>query len=1620
MTMAALIQPSPWQVALDTLSVKDKYQLAIPHSNTSNLLGELLQATKDRQQLCLDKRWKIAWRNGWQIILRDVFEKAAKWIQKFKEAGDIAVQYDTSAASLPDSKRILGSLANSTGGTKEQLEKVHACEQQLQQSTNLVLGDLIGTLAVELRSLRKDQGDQYAALEKIISLYSDPLTQASGALVQVQAGIVEEERTALFRWLSTLNHRERHQHVYRDVLPGTGRWLLHNQTYVHWKASKNSSIFWVKGIPGCGKTKLVSTVVKGRLRAQGSASLSGSLAYVYCSRNDTTLAADAVVRSILKQLACSHEDGQIHPAIREEFEKRKLAATKASMELLSPSVNDCTSMLHSILDHRPATILIDGLDELDCDAISVILPLKGLIENSSNLLKILIASRADTTISAHLHGIPNIVISATDNSTDISLFVDTSLDVAIRERRLLKGKVSTDLRELIKSTLVQGASAMFLWASLHIQQLCDGHKYELESDVINALASLPTTLRSVIHQMYNRIEQYPTTAKEVAQRTISWLLVAERPLTVSELFTATCGMQSVEIGTAVSLCSGFVSTDATTNQITFADASIREYLQDLPEYSSSRLNALAASSCIRCLLDGSDALTVDDIDHINRDTPSFHTYSTFYWVRYLSRIGGTELDDDLRRSISAFVNEDDGQNLQFWMDDLEVLLPSGKFWPSQLVSELRACVCNKANPVFAACVYGIPLLLDEAPSSWDVRNHYGAAPLYAGTWEYLLQAAAHGDHDAIVRSLVAAGANPWQKGRFNSAIEAAIAGARQSTTILLLSECVSDDITQPQKWLEMASYNGLHEVVDWLVDNVGRQQLQVGNTSTTQYPHDALQGALYRGRTRVAVKLLQSLPDVNVPGGYFENALQAACVGSHCTLVSKLLDMGAEPNSVGRYGSCLKAACISGKLEVVTLLLEKGAILGADHFNALELAASRGNIAISKLLIRVLPSENRTEEGNTFKKITSAALYAASAGGSCDITKLLLDNGAHPFAGQALEQALENHNHDIAHILFEHIDKLEDYNRFEVISCSFDGLNGCLHEAALESESPGTHRWRSEVFNFNPDSTSIPAFSSSSDQFLSRLMDQIEPSLKAAVNYDRNSLGGGHPDGKEYLERLVAIRGSAEDLAAMLSRGIDLNSHHYPSLMELAAKEGNMDVLASMLDRGAMLKGALQTAVYCSQIEVVRLILRKRPKVNVGEGTEWNAHYDSMIEKASALSLAVGHQPYDESMMNLLLWHKSKTTRSGPGPSLLVAVRQKSQQPLDLLLDTTCSAERQAWNKEEQLAISNAVYYAIGVNEIEVVKKLLDRTNVLSNYRQWLLDTMACRAARSAKIEAMEFVYGLAHPVDRERMARAVLLDVSSDPEMPKCSSETLTRVIIPHKGSDLEFIFRNLVRRGKYLKATKLLNEGTTTKLLQRHAEQNFVKVDTSIVHFVMQRMILDKLPVDSELLLHVLIKNEASVSAGDEKLKTPLYYACRQAWDQAFFLLLSAGADITVEHEHYGMDMNFPDFTLRMIQWVSDRTQTSEHECWSRIFFRLVEAGLLFDCSHHGLIVLFESACRHGLAVEVQKMLDPMTWVPLPSSSRPNEALLIESSGLHIAALNAQSPLLHYRYNMVQTSGL
>ena len=91
-----------WTVALESRPDDERAAIITTTASSPDLdiLERLSDELKQKRDQCEQGRLKIKF-HGQEIIMRDVVDKALVWINKFKEIGDIVVQYDPVHAALP-------------------------------------------------------------------------------------------------------------------------------------------------------------------------------------------------------------------------------------------------------------------------------------------------------------------------------------------------------------------------------------------------------------------------------------------------------------------------------------------------------------------------------------------------------------------------------------------------------------------------------------------------------------------------------------------------------------------------------------------------------------------------------------------------------------------------------------------------------------------------------------------------------------------------------------------------------------------------------------------------------------------------------------------------------------------------------------------------------------------------------------------------------------------------------------------------------------------------------------------------------------------------------------------------------------------------------------------------------------------------------------------------------------------------------------------------------------------------------------------------------------------------------------------------------------------------------
>jgi hypothetical protein len=92
--------PSLWDTANSKLDIKSRKSLASVNVGNGRVIDAVSKEAVTQQRALSAKRWK-ATIGGKEVILRDVLAKIIRWVDHFKAVGDIAVQFNSGAASLP-------------------------------------------------------------------------------------------------------------------------------------------------------------------------------------------------------------------------------------------------------------------------------------------------------------------------------------------------------------------------------------------------------------------------------------------------------------------------------------------------------------------------------------------------------------------------------------------------------------------------------------------------------------------------------------------------------------------------------------------------------------------------------------------------------------------------------------------------------------------------------------------------------------------------------------------------------------------------------------------------------------------------------------------------------------------------------------------------------------------------------------------------------------------------------------------------------------------------------------------------------------------------------------------------------------------------------------------------------------------------------------------------------------------------------------------------------------------------------------------------------------------------------------------------------------------------------
>ena len=254
------------------------------------------------------------------------------------------------------------------------------------------------------RETAKREMEHHDSLEAILLSLNKPITHITSQLNDWQDHFSRKERKKVFRWMSEIEYKSHHEDLSKGLLPNSGQWLLDHKLFIEWGQSSVSSILWLHGIPGSGKTRLISRIIDVML-GEGTSGQSPT-AFFYCARSTAEPERGKpaeILGAILRQLCSSKPDRPIRGPVAREYEIRRQKADEDCSSVRKLSIEDCTRLILELTKDNPATIIIDALDECDEETRHELLEaLDIVISNSTELVRVLVSSRDDVDIVSTL------------------------------------------------------------------------------------------------------------------------------------------------------------------------------------------------------------------------------------------------------------------------------------------------------------------------------------------------------------------------------------------------------------------------------------------------------------------------------------------------------------------------------------------------------------------------------------------------------------------------------------------------------------------------------------------------------------------------------------------------------------------------------------------------------------------------------------------------------------------------------------------------------------------------------------------------------------------------------------------------------------------------------------------------------------------------------------------------------------------------------------------------------------------------------------------------------------------------------------------------------------------
>jgi hypothetical protein len=332
---------------------------------------------------------------------------------------------------------------------------------------------------------------------------------------------------------------------------GSCEWLVERESFLSWRDSTNSQIYWISAKPATGKSVLSGYIIK-HLRDLNR----DCLFYFFYSGDRVKATISSFLRSIAWQMASMYPE--ILETVLDLCEKHDQLANADYRTLWRRLFR---GGILGLKVARPQYWVIDALDE--CKNYSELVPL--LLEASEICqVRILITSRNKFASQSQTLGSATQVVSEEileeDTRRDIALYLEAYMDSL--------PSVGEEARQTMVAKILAKSAGCFLWVSLVLQELRQVHT---SAEISQVLEDVPADMDELYSRILNAMSIAPY-GKVLAKAILTWCVCSARPLSTEELYYA------LQLDIKDNIDQIEKSIEASCGQLVFVDAHSRVHM----------------------------------------------------------------------------------------------------------------------------------------------------------------------------------------------------------------------------------------------------------------------------------------------------------------------------------------------------------------------------------------------------------------------------------------------------------------------------------------------------------------------------------------------------------------------------------------------------------------------------------------------------------------------------------------------------------------------------------------------------------------------------------------------------------------------------------------------------------------------------------------------------------------------------------------------------------------------------------------------------------------------------------------------------------------------------------